>query len=184
MIKAVEYVPPHEEPDARYPFTLITGRTLYHFHTRTKTGRAPELQRAAPEVWVEISPSDAGEAGVEEGDPVEVRSPRGTLHARARVCGIRPGVLFVPFHYGYWDTDTSDEDGDHDRAANEMTVDDWDPVSKQPLFKTAAASLRPLGGGDGRPSSAPTTAASAPVGARVPATRGRPDTEERSDGGT
>ena len=189
MIKAVEYVPPHEEPGEEYPFTLITGRTIYHFHTRTKTGRAPELQRAAPEVWVEIAPSDARAAGIDEGDPVQVRSPRGGIRARARVSGIRPGVLFVPFHYGYWDTDASDEGGERDRAANEMTVNDWDPVSKQPLFKTAAASLRPLGRGDGRPSQAPTTTASAPVDARVPATRGEPDTveehvDEPTDGGT
>ncbi len=185
MIKAVEYVPPHEEPDEEYPFILITGRTLYHFHTRTKTGRAPELQRAAPEVWVELSPSDAREAGVDEGDQVEVRSSRGRIRARARISGIRPGVLFVPFHYGYWDTDTSDTDGERDRAANEMTVSDWDPVSKQPLYKTAAAGLRLLGRGYGRPSSAPTTTASAPIGAEVPATRGAADTlEEYTDGGT
>ena len=185
MIKAVEYVPPHEEPSEGYPFVLITGRTLYHFHTRTKTGRAPELQRAAPEVWVEIAPSDAQEAGIREGDPVEVRSPRGGIRARARVSGIRDGVLFVPFHYGYWDTETSESSGERDRAANEMTVNDWDPVSKQPLFKVAAARLRPLGRGDGQPASAPTTTASAPVGAEVVATRGEPDTlEEYVDGGT
>ncbi len=34
----------------------MTGRTIYHFHTRTKTARAPELQAAAPHVWVELSP--------------------------------------------------------------------------------------------------------------------------------
>lgn len=59
MLKAVDFVPPHETPSEEYPFALITGRTLYHFHTRTKTGRSPALQRSAPEVWVEISPSDA-----------------------------------------------------------------------------------------------------------------------------
>lgn len=40
IIKAAEYVPPHEPPSREYPYVLITGRTLYHFHTRTKTGRA------------------------------------------------------------------------------------------------------------------------------------------------
>ncbi|WP_241474815.1 molybdopterin oxidoreductase family protein [Nocardiopsis xinjiangensis] len=183
MLKAVEYVPPHEEPDRDHPFVLITGRTLYHFHTRTKTGRSPELQRAAPEVWVEVSPSDAQEAGLSEGDPVEVSSPRGTIRARTRVSGIRAGVLFVPFHYGYWDTEVSEGDGARDRAANEMTVSDWDPVSKQPLFKTAVARLRPLGEGDGRPAPAPTTTASASLDHRVAATRGTPDTSEETTGG-
>src|SRR5699024_3441007 len=136
--------------------------------------------RAAPEVWVELSPSDAEDAGIDEGDPVEIRSPRGGIHARARVSGIRPGVLFVPFHYGYWDTDASGAGGENDRAANEMTVNEWDPVSKQPLYKTAAARLYPLGRGDGRPSRAPTTTASAPVGTDVAATRGEPDTLEEA----
>lgn len=44
VIKAAEYLPPHELPSEVFPFQLITGRTLYHFHTRTKTGRAPQLQ--------------------------------------------------------------------------------------------------------------------------------------------
>lgn len=183
MLKAVEYVPPHEEPDRAHPFVLITGRTLYHFHTRTKTGRSPELQRAAPEVWVEISSSDAREAGISEGDRVEVASPRGTIRARARVSAIRVGVLFVPFHYGYWDAEVSEDEGTRDRAANEMTVSDWDPVSKQPLFKTAVARLRPLGEGDGRPAPAPTTTASAPVDHGVANTRGVPDTSEETTGG-
>ncbi|MBB6122042.1 molybdopterin oxidoreductase family protein [Nocardiopsis algeriensis] len=165
ILRAAEYLPPHEEPGGDYPFALTTGRTLYQFHTRTKTGRAPQLNEAAPEVWVEVSGSDAEELGIGEGDLVEVASPRGVVHARARICGIRPGVLFLPFHYGYWD-------GGHDRAANEMTVNDWDPVSKQPLFKTAAARIRLLEAGGGTPAPAPTTTASRPLDARVPRTRG------------
>ncbi len=46
---------------------LTTGRTVYHFHTRTKTGRAEQLQAAAPEPWVELHPDDAAAFGVEEG---------------------------------------------------------------------------------------------------------------------
>ncbi|MFF5987368.1 molybdopterin oxidoreductase family protein [Prauserella flavalba] len=139
MIKAAEYLPAHETPDAEFPFFLITGRTLVHFHTRTKTGRTPELRDAEPEVWVEISRADAAAHGITDGTPTVLTSPRGRIRARARVSGIRDGVLFVPFHYGYWD----DADGEHDRAANELTITDWDPASKQPLFKTGAAALRP-----------------------------------------
>jgi anaerobic selenocysteine-containing dehydrogenase len=131
-----------EQPTAEYPLLLTTGRNVYHFHTRTKTARAPELQAAAPDVWVEISPDDAADAGVEEGDLVRVVSPRGALEAPARINGIRPGVIFVPFHYGYWDTDDgASPDGAAGRAANELTITAWDPVSKQPQFKLAAVRI-------------------------------------------
>ncbi len=139
MLKAAEYVPPHEMPSAEHPFALITGRTIYQFHTRTKTGRVPQLRDAAPEVWVEMSEQDAKAHDLSEGDLAEITTPRGAVRARVRIRGIRDGVLFLPFHYGYWDT--GDQSGRH-RAANELTITDWDPVSKQPLFKTAAAAIR------------------------------------------
>jgi hypothetical protein len=56
--------------------------------------------------------------------------------------------VFVPFHYGYWDLgDEPGPDGRPPRAANELTQSAWDPVSKQPLFKVAAASIEPAGEG-------------------------------------
>src|SRR5919112_1476422 len=79
VLKAAEYLPPHELPGEDFPFQLITGRTLYHFHTRTKTGRAPELQRAAPEVWVELSDEDARAHGWAEGDLLRVTTARGRV---------------------------------------------------------------------------------------------------------
>ncbi|KDN17989.1 molybdopterin oxidoreductase family protein [Amycolatopsis rifamycinica] len=157
MLKAAEYLPAHETPSEDHPFFLINGRTIYHFHTRTKTGRAPELRAAAPEVWLEVSARDAEAAGLAEGDLAEVSTPRGAVRARVRIGGIRDGVLFLPFHYGYWDVEhPAGKDGD--RAANELTFTDWDPVSKQPLFKTAAAALRRVG------------AVAAPAAEPVPAT--------------
>lgn len=157
ILKSVDYLPPHEVTSAEFPLQLTTGRTLYHFHTRTKTARAPQLQKAAPEVWVEISAEDAAAIGVAEGDLAGISTPRGRVEAHVRITGIREGVLFLPFHYGYWDTEN-----DHDRAANELTITDWDPVSKQPIFKTAAARIERISGGSS-PSSAPTNTASAPV---------------------
>ncbi|KOG41300.1 molybdopterin oxidoreductase family protein [Streptomyces decoyicus] len=177
MLKAADYLPPHEEPTEEYPFQLTTGRTIYHFHTRTKTGRAPQLNAAAPDVWVEVSAFDAGTLGFHEGDMMEVLTPRGGLRARLRSTDIRPGLLFVPFHYGYWDTPAGHrpDDSTPGRAANETTITDWDPVSKQPLFKTAAAALRLVERGDGASAPAPTTAASAPSRpGDVPATMGGP----------
>ncbi|MEV8435942.1 nitrate reductase [Actinosynnema sp. NPDC051121] len=174
FLKAAEYSPPPEQAGGDYPFVCTTGRTAYHFHTRTKTGRSRRLRRAAPEPWVELSVRDAAALGVREGDLVRVESPRGRVEAPARIGRGRDGVVFVPFHYGYWDTD-----GDrHARAANELTATEWDPVSKQPLFKVAAVRVVKLADGAG-PAPAPTTTASAPHDpASVPATTGEDDVRE------
>jgi anaerobic selenocysteine-containing dehydrogenase len=169
ILRAARYTRPPEVPSAEFPFVLTTGRTLYHFHTRTKTGRAPQLQEAAPDVWVEMSVADARANNVDEGDLLEVRSPRGRVQARVRITGIRDGVLFLPFHYGYWDRPEGDG---HERAANELTITAWDPCSKQPLFKSAAAAIRVVARGDGHPAPAPTTTASLPRARGVPSTVG------------
>lgn len=163
VLHAAAYSPPHEAPDEEYPFRLTTGRTLYHFHTRTKTGRVPQLDAAAPDVWVEVSRADAEALELSEGDLAEVASPRGTVRARVRVSGTRPGVLFLPFHYGYWDVPGGADGAGAHRAANEATITDWDPASKQPLFKTCAARIRLVERGDGSPAPAPGNTASAPV---------------------
>ncbi|MDB5240356.1 MAG: nitrate reductase [Spirosoma sp.] len=136
VIHAVDYEPPHEIPDDDYPLWLTTGRVVYHFHTRTKTGRSKELNDAAPEGFVQLSAEDAGKYGITEGDWVEVVSRRGRVIEPARIGEIEPGLVFIPFHYGYWDKD------DRKRAVNELTLSEWDPVSKQPHFKYAAVSIR------------------------------------------
>ncbi|MGY1823429.1 molybdopterin oxidoreductase family protein [Geodermatophilus sp. SYSU D00079] len=183
VLKAAEYLPPHELISEQFPFQLITGRTLYHFHTRTKTGRAPQLQAAAPEVWVEMSASDAADRGLWEGDLLEIRTPRGRVEARLRISGIRPGVVFLPFHYGYWDRPGGHQPHDgHGRAANELTLTDWDACSKQPVFKTAAAAVSRLAEGDG-PAPAPTTTGSRPVSGTVPPTTGGDEALATEGGG-
>ncbi|MDQ0259133.1 molybdopterin oxidoreductase family protein [Sinomonas atrocyanea] len=181
ILRAAEYVPPHEIPSEDYPLILITGRTLYHFHTRTKTGRAPELQAAAPDVWVELSEADASAFGIGEGDLVTVSSPRGSVSAKARITAIRRGVVFLPFHYGYWDTEGGHAPDGAGRAANELTITDWDACSKQPIFKTAAARVERAAAGEG-PAPAPTTTASAPIRPAGPPTRGPSDVDEELAG--
>jgi anaerobic selenocysteine-containing dehydrogenase len=140
LLRAADYVPSPEVPSEAFPLVLNTGRTIFHFHTRTKTGRAPELQAAAPDVWVELSRDDAAALAVAEGDLVRIESARGAIEAAARITGIRPGAVFVPFHYGSWDQ----PEGAAPRAANELTLTAWDPVSKQPIFKVAAVRVAPV----------------------------------------
>src|SRR5262245_59566573 len=89
MLRSATWRPPHEPTSDDYPLVYITGRTAYHFHTRTKTGRAPELNAAAPDAWLEISPADAGPLGIDESDLVRVESRRGVLLLRARISNVR-----------------------------------------------------------------------------------------------
>lgn len=137
-IRVSDYQPPHELPDDQYPLMLTTGRLVYHFHTRTKTGRSKALHDAAPDAFVQISPEDAQRYGIAEGDWIEVVSRRGRVVEPARIGKIEPGLVFIPFHYGYWDKN------DRPRAANELTITEWDPISKQPHFKYAAVYMRKL----------------------------------------
>src|SRR6185369_2343336 len=165
VIKGAEYLPPPEEPDAEYPFLLTTGRLTHHFHTRTKTGRAAALNAAAPTAFVELSEADAANLGIGEGDLVEVRSRRGRVRVPARLGGIEPGVVFIPFHYG--------DDGDDDRAteANRLTISGWDLVSKQPHLKYAAVSIQRAGGANRSMGETPLAGR---VGSREPTSAGRP----------
>lgn len=153
-LRGAPWTPAPEQPSEDYPLGLGTGRTVYHFHTRTKTRRAEQLNAAAPDAWVEISPEDAAPLGVAEGDLVRVESPRGAIEVQARLSNIRPGAVFIPFHYG-----DADSDG-RSRAANELTITSWDPVSKQPVFKGGAVRVTRLAGG-GAPAPAPNNTASA-----------------------
>ena len=178
FLKGAPYTPAHEEPSEDYPLLFTTGRTVYQFHTRTKTARSRSLHEAAPDAWIELSSHDADALGITEGDVVRVESPRGAIEVQARVGHVMPGAVFAPFHYGSWDLDGLTP-GDQHRQANELTMTVWDPVSKQPYFKTAACRVSRIRAGNG-PAPAPTTAASAPVRTQSvpPTTGGEPTSSE------
>jgi anaerobic selenocysteine-containing dehydrogenase len=126
FLKGEHWTPPHEPVSEEFPLALTTGRTVTQFHTRTKTGRSRPLDAAAPRAWVELSQGDAAELGLEDGDQVEVTTPRGSITAPLRLRDVEPGTVFIPFHYA------------GSGQANVLTMTVWDPVSKQPTFKTAA----------------------------------------------
>lgn len=155
ILKAAEYTPSPEQPDQEYPLRLSTGRSVYHFHTRTKTGRSKTLQERCPEPWIGISAEDAEAVNVRDGDEVVVKSRRGAIQLKASVGNVSKGETFIPFHFGYWDA----KDG-RSRAANELTTgglpllevavhdcnsltatEYWDSVSKQPSFKSGAVRI-------------------------------------------
>ncbi|MGB6008934.1 molybdopterin oxidoreductase family protein [Castellaniella sp.] len=132
----------HPNPTSeQFPFLLITGRVVYHFHTRTKTARSTVLNSCAPHAYAEIHPDDAARLEISTGDLVELVSPNGRWEGVAMVVGtVRRGEVFVPFHYGHGA-----------QAANQHTWYARDAVSQQPHFKSSPVALRRLGFGQPEP---------------------------------
>ena len=73
-----------EVPDADYPFVLITGRLLEHWHTGAMTRRANVLDAIEPVATVSMHPDDMERLGVTPGEFVTVESRRGVLSRQAR----------------------------------------------------------------------------------------------------
>ncbi len=134
QFKTPVYQPPDENIDEEYPLGLTTGRIASQWHTRTRTGKVPQLNKKEPEPFVEIHPDDAEEFCVEDGDWVYLVGRRGKCYAKARVTeAIRRGLLFTPFHWGdLFHAETN---------VNYVTNPAFDQVSKQPELKFCAVRI-------------------------------------------
>ncbi|MBF6182245.1 formate dehydrogenase subunit alpha [Nocardia otitidiscaviarum] len=128
-LAARPYLSPGEEPDAEYPFVLVTGRRLAHYNTGSMTRRTPNAELLAGET-LDIAPDDAAALGVGAGDPVEIRSRRGRMVLSARPTDeVAPGQVFTAFHFPQAPT-------------NELTSRSADEVTDCPEYKVTAVTLR------------------------------------------
>ena len=131
---AVDYVPPADSLTEGFPLALNTGRLSGHWHTRTKTGHVAKLNKISPGPFVSAHPSDATALKLAEGDAVRLVSRRGFVCTTLKLDpGIRPGTLFMPFHWGQ----LHDEDG----CVNTVTHGENDPISHEPGLKFSAVRL-------------------------------------------
>jgi anaerobic selenocysteine-containing dehydrogenase len=131
-----EYRPAADPITAEFPLVLTTGRVKDQWHTRTRTGKVPKLNKSVPAPFLEIHEQDARALGVRNGQPVRVRSRRGTVELPARTSkSIRPGTVFTPFHWGALWNERS--------VANLATSETFDPRSKEPELKFAAVCVEP-----------------------------------------
>jgi len=136
--KAVFFARPHvaaaEMPDSERPIVLNTGRLQHQWHTMTKTGKVPMLNKLNPSPFVEIHPEDAAALGIKAKDAVEIRSRRGRAVLPAIVTDrVRAGNCFAPMH---WNDVFGEE-----LCINAVTNDAVDPISQQPEFKFCAVAL-------------------------------------------
>jgi formate dehydrogenase major subunit len=125
-----DIIPANERPDADYPFVLITGRQLEHWHTGSMTRRASVLDAIEPMATASMCGADLTALRLQAGDVITVQSRRGAvaLHVR-RDDGTPQGAVFIPFAY-------------YEAAANLMTNAALDPVGKIPEFKYCAVAVR------------------------------------------
>jgi anaerobic selenocysteine-containing dehydrogenase len=121
------WAPFPEQPTAEFPFVLNTGRTVEHWHTRTKTGAISILQQLSPRAWLEMNPFDASRLNLKHHDRVDVISARGRVsRVELRLTEIiAAGQVFLPFHFA-------------ETNANQVTQSAFDPISREPNFKQCA----------------------------------------------
>ncbi|WP_121067761.1 formate dehydrogenase subunit alpha [Chachezhania antarctica] len=119
-------IPPDETPDAEYPFILITGRQLEHWHTGSMTRRASVLDSVEPEANCSLHPKTLRELGVEPGGYIQLSTRRGSVVVMARSDrAVSENNVFLPFAYV-------------EAAANILTNSALDPFGKIPEFKFSA----------------------------------------------
>lgn len=112
-----EWKPPAEVPDDEYPFTLTTGRRLWHYHTGTQTRRSAGFDEKFPEELIELNAEDAEKLNIHDDEYVWAVSRRGKVKVKAWVSGrMRPGVCFMSFHF-------------HEACSNVLTNNAFDPVA-------------------------------------------------------
>jgi len=135
LFMAIDWTPPAEVEDDEYPFVLSTGRRLYHYHTRTQTGRAG-LNYFLSEETADISPEDAARLDIAPGEAVVVSSRRGSVKVKARVTEeIPPGLVWMAFHF-------------REGNANWLTNNVFDPDTRTAEYKACAVKIEKANGRD------------------------------------
>ncbi len=133
----LEYKPPAENPDKKYPLILTTDRSLFHFHTASMTRRVKGLEILNSRELLNINPKDAAKLQLEDNDMVEVSSRRGKICVNVKITDIcPPGVVSLTFHFA-------------EAPTNRLTNAALDPVSKIPETKVCAVKVEKVKKGDG-----------------------------------
>jgi assimilatory nitrate reductase catalytic subunit len=130
--RAVDYRPPAETTESRYPLYATTGRLLAQYQSGAQTRRIDDLRTAAPGPFVQVHPDTAKRAGLADGALARVTSARGSAVATVRVdSAMRTDTVFLPFHFP------------GQGRANLITNPATDPVAGIPEFKVCAVHIGP-----------------------------------------
>jgi len=124
-----DVLPPAEVPDEEYPFVLMTGRQLEHWHTGAMTRRADVLDSLEPGPTASLHPNTLARYDLVPGELMRVTTRRGSIELTARAdMAVQEGTVFIPFAYV-------------EAAANILTNPQLDPYGKIPEFKYCAVKI-------------------------------------------
>lgn len=124
-----DIIPPAERPDDEYPYVLITGRMLEHWHTGSMTRRANVLDALEPEAVATLNPVTLDELGVHPGDLITLSTRRGEISMIARAdLAVPTGAVFMAFCF-------------YEAAVNRLSNAALDPAAKIPEFKYCAVKV-------------------------------------------
>jgi formate dehydrogenase major subunit len=114
----------------RDPLLLITGRSLYQFNAGTMTQRTPNHELRPLDV-LDISPADAVDIGIHDGDKVRIESRYGAAVWPARFsAAVRAGQVFATFQ-------------NKEIFLNSVTGSNRDEVVGTPEYKVTAVRIEP-----------------------------------------
>lgn len=118
------------------PFRLNTGRVRDHWHTMTRTAKAPRLNQHMAEPYLEIHPADAAHLNLKPAGLATVSNDQGSVILRVFISNaVRQGEIFAPMH---WTRATAGSG--HIGVLAHSAVD---PISGQPDLKGAPVKIEP-----------------------------------------
>ena len=133
-----------EARDARFPFTLNTGRLRDQWHGMSRTGTLGRLFSHVAEPTLQMHAQDMARRQLAEGDLVQVRSRRGALVLPVQASAeVALSQLFLAMHWGAEYLSGRAEDGSVLAGVNALTSSVFCPDSKQPELKAAAVRVEP-----------------------------------------
>jgi assimilatory nitrate reductase catalytic subunit len=131
--------PPAEPRDARYPFSLTTGRLRDQWHGMSRTGTLGRLFGHASQPSLDLCAQDMARLGLADGDLVRVASRRGETVLAARTSDAQaPAQAFIAMHWGEEVLTGRGEGVDVYAGVNALTTPAFCPQSMQPELKHCA----------------------------------------------